>query len=59
MAHDISADGAPAIEMPLAEIILQKASEEELLQHEAILAGLDAQVKGKSLWRAALEKLEN
>jgi len=59
MAPEMSADGAPAIEMPLAAVILQTASEEELLQHEAILAGLDAQVKGKSVWRAALEKLEN
>ena len=59
MAPEMSADGAPAIEMPLAELILQAASEEELRQHEAILASLDAQVKGKSVWRAALDKLEN
>ena len=37
---------------PLAEIIVRPASVVELAQHEAVLAGLDKESKGKTIWRA-------
>lgn len=40
---------------PLADIIVLAASADEEREHEALIAGLDAQVKGKSVWRALLE----
>ena len=36
----------------LAPVRLLRASEEELLAHEAMLKSLDREVKGKSIWRA-------
>lgn len=44
--------GGQVIEaMPLADIFVMLASEEELLAHEALLAGLDKQIKGRCIWR--------
>jgi DNA polymerase-3 subunit epsilon len=38
--------------VPLAEVILLRASEEETREHEALLDGLDKAVKGACVWRA-------
>ncbi len=50
-----AADGAGALALPaaLAPVRILRASEEELLAHEAMLKSLDKEVKGKSIWRAA------
>lgn len=45
-------DNSPAAElMPLAQVIVQAASEEELASHEAMLNSLDKEVKGTCVWR--------
>lgn len=36
---------------PLAEIIVLKAAEEEMVEHEALLDRLDKEVKGNCVWR--------
>jgi DNA polymerase III subunit epsilon len=38
--------------VPLAQIIVLAASDEEAAEHEAVLAGLDKQVKGQCIWHA-------
>lgn len=38
--------------VPLAEVIVLRASEEEAREHEALLDGLDKAVKGACVWRA-------
>jgi DNA polymerase-3 subunit epsilon len=46
-------DAAGAFELlPIAAIIVRRASAEELLEHEALLDKLDKDVKGVCLWRA-------
>jgi len=40
---------------PLPTVTVLAASAEEEQEHAAIIAGLDAQVKGKSIWRTLLE----
>jgi DNA polymerase-3 subunit epsilon len=40
---------------PFAEILVQRASEHELLEHEAVLARLDKEVKGLCVWRSVAE----
>ncbi|CAN5407070.1 DNA polymerase III subunit epsilon [soil metagenome] len=45
-----SADGADMLAPQLAEIIVFGASEEELSEHEAVLAKLDKEVKGTCIW---------
>lgn len=56
MAMESSAgDAGPAADAPLAAITVLAASADEVREHEAIIAGLDAQVKGKSVWRSLLE----
>jgi DNA polymerase-3 subunit epsilon len=37
---------------PLGEILVLRASEDELVHHETVLAGIDKAVKGSSVWRA-------
>jgi DNA polymerase-3 subunit epsilon len=37
----------------IAEVIVLAATEEELIEHEATLKGLDKEVRGQSLWRLA------
>jgi DNA polymerase-3 subunit epsilon len=37
----------------MADVILLRATDEELADHEALLDGLDKQVKGSCVWRAA------
>ncbi|MDC8756657.1 DNA polymerase III subunit epsilon [Janthinobacterium fluminis] len=48
----VSADGEALDNVPLADIIFQPASADELAEHEATLAGLDKAVKGACIWRA-------
>jgi len=53
---DDTGDDAAALEtLPLADVLVLAASAEEIVEHEALLAGLDAQVKGKCVWNATLE----
>jgi DNA polymerase III subunit epsilon len=52
MADENDAAGNAIALAPLAEIIVRPASAEELMQHEALLAGLDKESKGKTIWRA-------
>ncbi len=48
------AGGGVALEMvAIADILVHCASEGELAAHEALLDGLDKQIKGTSLWRTA------
>ncbi|HWZ47952.1 MAG TPA: DNA polymerase III subunit epsilon [Herbaspirillum sp.] len=52
VAEESDALGNTMALAPLAEIIVRAASVEELAQHEAVLAGLDKESKGKTIWRA-------
>lgn len=52
--EEVVQGGALLEAIPLADIIFQPASAEELAEHEATLAGLDKAVKGSCIWRAAL-----
>jgi DNA polymerase-3 subunit epsilon len=51
IAEESDAAGNAIALAPLAEIIVRPASVEELAQHEALLAGLDKESKGKTIWR--------
>jgi DNA polymerase-3 subunit epsilon len=44
--------GGAAELLPMAEVILLQATEEELADHEALLDKLDKEVKGSCVWRA-------
>ena len=50
-----AADASGMLVLPaaLAPVRMLRASEEELLAHEAMLESLDKEVKGKSIWHAA------
>jgi DNA polymerase-3 subunit epsilon len=39
------------IDTPIDEVILKMASSEELIEHEALLSGLDKQLKQSCVWR--------
>lgn len=59
---DSDEDGASLAELaltPLADIIVKAAGEEEVGLHEALLDGLDKQVKGACVWRAVPAETEN
>lgn len=59
---DSDEDGASLAELaltPLADIIVRPAGEEEIGLHEALLDGLDKQVKGACVWRAVPAETEN
>ncbi|MBI1772520.1 MAG: DNA polymerase III subunit epsilon [Burkholderiales bacterium] len=57
---DIEEDNAPkvqevvAFDMPVGEIAVLMATEEEMSEHETLLAGLDKQIKDKCIWHATL-----
>jgi DNA polymerase-3 subunit epsilon len=51
VAAEASAGGELVDAGPLGEIIVLAASSEELAAHEAVLAGLDKNVKGSCVWR--------
>lgn len=54
--REMAADGDhPLTAAPLPAVIVSYASAEEIREHEAVIASLDAQVKGKSVWRTILE----
>ena len=50
---DGGADAAAEL-LPMAEVILLQATEQELADHEALLDKLDKEVKGTCVWRAAM-----
>jgi DNA polymerase-3 subunit epsilon len=52
MTDENDASGNAIALAPLADIIVRPASTDELTQHEALLAGLDKDSKGKCIWRA-------
>ena len=51
-ADSNDASGGAIVLAPLADIIVRPASVEELVQHEALLKGLDKDSKGACIWRA-------
>jgi DNA polymerase III subunit epsilon len=48
----VAADGAVLEIVPLADIIFQPASADEIAAHESTIAGLDKAVKGQCIWTA-------
>ncbi|MEO6921058.1 MAG: DNA polymerase III subunit epsilon [Collimonas sp.] len=57
---DADGDGAAMALLPLAEIVVRAANEEELAAHELLLNGLDKDAKGACIWRKpAPEPVEN
>lgn len=48
----VAADTAALETVPLAEIIVLQATQEEVTEHEALLDRLDKEVKGACIWRA-------
>ena len=56
---DIEEDDAPkhevvTFDMPVGEIAVLMATDEELGEHEALLSGLDKQIKDKCIWRTTV-----
>src|SRR5450830_1325242 len=51
---EVAADGAALEIVPLAEVIFQSATADELAAHEATIAGLDKAAKGQCIWTAVL-----
>ncbi len=47
-----SGDGQSAQTMPMADILVLSANEEELNAHESVLSALDKEVKGSCVWRS-------
>jgi DNA polymerase-3 subunit epsilon len=56
LSMDVEVESTGAGELlemvPLGEIIVLKASDDEVAHHERVLAGLDKAAKGSSVWRA-------
>ncbi|AIY42457.1 DNA polymerase III epsilon subunit [Collimonas arenae] len=58
--NDVDGGGATLELLPLAEIVVRAANEEELAAHELLLNGLDKDAKGTCIWRKpAPEPAEN
>ncbi|MFZ3000368.1 MAG: DNA polymerase III subunit epsilon [Undibacterium umbellatum] len=57
---DIEEDDTPkeqevvAFDMPVGEIAVLMATDEEMGEHEALLSGLDKQIKDKCIWRTTV-----
>lgn len=49
--EETSSDGEALEIVPLGEIIVVAASNDELAEHDTVLAGLDKSVKGNCVWR--------
>ena len=49
---EVAADGGVLEIVPLAEVIFQSATADELAAHEATIAGLDKAAKGQCIWTA-------
>lgn len=52
-ADELATGGETADVASFTEIIVLRATEEELLEHEAVLARLDKEVKGPCIWHVA------
>ena len=52
---EVAADGAVLEIVPLAEVIFQSATADELAAHEATIAGLDKAAKGQCIWTAVTD----
>lgn len=50
--EEVAVAGEELAVVPLAQVILQPASEEEVAAHQETLAGLDKAVKGQCIWTA-------
>ncbi len=50
--EEVAVGGEELAAVPLAEVLFQPASEEELAAHQATLEGLDKAVKGQCIWTA-------
>ncbi|SFU61397.1 DNA polymerase III subunit epsilon [Pseudoduganella namucuonensis] len=55
--EEVSEGGVALEQIALAEVIVVRASDEELAAHEETLSGLDKAVKGSCIWRASLAPL--
>jgi DNA polymerase III subunit epsilon len=53
MVDETVTGGEQLAAVPLAEILVLQAAEEELAAHEAVMNSLDKEVKGSCLWRTA------
>ncbi|NEX61720.1 DNA polymerase III subunit epsilon [Noviherbaspirillum galbum] len=53
VANDGAAESAAQIAIPVGEMIVLQATEEEVAEHEAVLDKLDKEVKGSCVWRTA------
>jgi DNA polymerase-3 subunit epsilon len=53
VAEQTSTNGEDAIILPIGEILVLQATEEELVEHEALLDQLDKQLKSTCVWRTA------
>lgn len=51
--QEVDNDGIVLAVVEIADILVLPATEEELAEHELTIAGLDKEVRGKSLWRLA------
>jgi DNA polymerase-3 subunit epsilon len=49
-----SDNGDSGLAAPIADIIVQQATADELAEHETVMKSLDKEVKGSCLWRAAV-----
>lgn len=49
--HDAGGDGMGLEAIPIADVVLQLASEEELAEHALVIQSLDKAVKGSCLWQ--------
>jgi DNA polymerase-3 subunit epsilon len=50
--EEVAVAGEELAVVPLAQVIFQRASEDELAAHQETLAGLDKAVKGQCIWTA-------
>ncbi|WP_353157443.1 DNA polymerase III subunit epsilon [Herminiimonas fonticola] len=50
---DVGSDGVALEMVAIADVLLQSATADELAEHELVMKGLDKEVKGQCLWRAA------
>jgi DNA polymerase-3 subunit epsilon len=53
--QDVGSDGLALEVVAIADILLQTATAEELAEHELVMKGLDKEVRGQCLWRAATQ----
>lgn len=53
--HDVDSDGVMLEVVAIADVLLQYATQEELVEHELVMQSLDKEVRGQCLWRATAQ----